>query len=80
MICPECGSTNLYCIDSREMRGNKRRRRHKCLDCDYRFTTVEIIVDTETLKDKALDDIKETIRLANMAKIFADKVKGETDE
>jgi transcriptional regulator NrdR family protein len=80
MICPACSSTNLYCIDSREMRGNKRRRRHKCLDCDCRFTTVEIIVDTETLKDKALDDIKETIRLANMAKIFADKVKGEKNE
>lgn len=80
MICPACSSTNLYCIDSREMRGNKRRRRHECLDCDYRFTTVEIIVDTETLKDKALDDIKETIKLANMAKIFADKVKGEKNE
>lgn len=80
MICPACGSSNLYCIDSREMRGNKRRRRHKCLDCDCRFTTVEIIVDTETLKDKALDDIKETIRLAMLAKIFVNKVKGETDE
>lgn len=80
MICPACSSTNLYCIDSREMRGNKRRRRHECLDCHYRFTTVEIIVDTETLKDKALDDIKETIKLANMAKIFADKVKGEKNE
>lgn len=80
MICPECGSSNLYCIDSREMRGNKRRRRHRCLDCDYRFTTVEILVDSELLRDKELDDIKETVRLAKLAKIFADKVKGETDE
>ena len=77
MICPVCGSGDLYCIDSREMRGNKRRRRHRCVSCDYRFSTVEIIVDTETLKDPALDDIKETIRLANIAKKFVNDVKGE---
>lgn len=77
MICPACGSRNLYCIDSREMRGNKRRRRHQCLSCDYRVSTIEIIVDTETLKDPALDNIRETIKLANMAKKFADDVKGE---
>nr|DAD57984.1 MAG TPA: dehydrogenase accessory protein [Caudoviricetes sp.] len=77
MTCPACDSRDLYCIDSRGMRGNKRRRRHKCLSCDYRFSTVEIIVDTETLKDPALDDIKGTIRLANLAKKFANDVKGE---
>lgn len=77
MICPDCGSRDLYCVDSREMRGNKRRRRHRCLNCDYRFSTIEIIVDTETLKDPALDNIRETIELANMAKEFASYVKGE---
>lgn len=75
MICPTCNSNNLYCIDSRDVRGNKRRRRHECLDCEHRFTTIEIIVDTDTLKDKALDNIKETIRLANLARKFANEVK-----
>lgn len=77
MTCPACNSRDLYCIDSREMRGNKRRRRHRCLRCDYRFTTIEIVVDSDLMRDPALDDIRETVRLANLAKKFVNDMKGE---
>lgn len=75
MICPSCSSNNVYCIDSRDSEGNKRRRRLKCMDCEHRFTTIEIIVDTDILKALHKDDLKETIRLANLAKKFANEVK-----
>lgn len=41
MTCPQCNSYNLSCISSRPT-GQKIRRRKKCLDCGYRFTTYEI--------------------------------------
>ena len=41
MTCPRCNSYNISCINSRPT-GQKIRRRKKCLDCDYRFTTYEI--------------------------------------
>ena len=44
MRCPECGSANLICIESRESISHpgRRRRRHKCRDCGARFSTIEI--------------------------------------
>ena len=43
MICPKCGSINRRCYDSRPCNGkNQVRRRYRCLDCDYRFTTYEL--------------------------------------
>ena len=41
MICPECGSDNSSCLDSRQV-GVHRRRRYKCQNCEARFTTWEI--------------------------------------
>lgn len=41
MTCPNCGSENTGCIDSRTGK-RKRRRRYVCQDCGGRFTTYEI--------------------------------------
>ena len=43
MTCPQCCSkTKIW--DSR-MQDDAKRRRHKCLSCGYRFTTIEIDED-----------------------------------
>ena len=42
MKCPKCQSRNLYVTDSRDtVRKNEIRRRRKCAECGYRFTTHE---------------------------------------
>lgn len=43
MKCPQCESTKLAVIDSRTHEDYIRRRR-KCIDCLYRFTTREFII------------------------------------
>lgn len=51
MLCPKCNSDNLTCIDSRPSGGVTRRRR-MCLECRYRFSTIEIIIaEYNELKD-----------------------------
>lgn len=46
MICPACGSQNIYVTDSRQVSNGKRiRRRRKCADCDHRFSSIEFLVD-----------------------------------
>ena len=40
MICPNCGSDNNGCKDSRQLR-ESRRRRYQCFNCGDRFTTFE---------------------------------------
>lgn len=47
MKCPECGSENPRCMDSRESitYPGKRRRRHKCQSCGQTFATIEITMD-----------------------------------
>ena len=44
MLCPDCGCEITAVIDSRK-RGGMCRRRHKCLECNCRFSTMEILVD-----------------------------------
>ena len=43
MDCPVCG-TSTYVIDSRPQCDHVKRRR-ACLDCGFRFSTIEIDVD-----------------------------------
>lgn len=51
-VCPECFHTNVFVIDSRRSKVlgiESIRRRRRCADCRYAFTTFEIhkdIVDT----------------------------------
>lgn len=44
MNCPECGSNQVQCVDSRDKETHVRRRR-ECLDCLTRFSTIEISLD-----------------------------------
>ena len=42
MKCPSCGSADTKVVDSRPTEdGASIRRRRKCLNCEYRFTTYE---------------------------------------
>lgn len=44
MICPKCKSTKSKIIDSRPTaRDLTIRRRHKCKQCGFRFTTYEML-------------------------------------
>lgn len=45
MKCPKCGSNNVYVTDSRRDDGKVIRRRRKCADCEYRFTSLEVAVE-----------------------------------
>jgi transcriptional regulator NrdR family protein len=46
MICPNCGSQNVYVTDSRQVSNGKRiRRRRKCADCGHRFSSLEFALD-----------------------------------
>ncbi|MCQ2378301.1 MAG: ATP cone domain-containing protein [Victivallaceae bacterium] len=48
MRCPKCGVNNDKVIDSRGISDDSGvRRRRECLNCSYRFTTVEEIVPEE---------------------------------
>lgn len=53
MICPDCSSDNLRCIDSRQKEDCLRRRRYACKDCGNRFTTFEM---TREIMQKIIDD------------------------
>ena len=64
MQCPNCNSSMLKCIDSRPISG-RTRRRHECLKCRGRFSTVEISVDefkALQLREKLLADVLEFSR------------------
>jgi transcriptional regulator NrdR family protein len=53
MICPECKSDQVHCVDSRPYAEQVRRRR-ECTACGRRFNTIEIpLAEYETLKEQA---------------------------
>lgn len=53
MKCPSCGYTESKVIDSRPSDdGSSIRRRRECLECSYRFTTYERIMDSPLLVTK----------------------------
>lgn len=72
MYCPECHSNNVYAIDSRSRGTNATRRRRKCLDCGKRFSTIEVILDSEYFD--AAEEIPELVRLSSLAVKFAQDV------
>ena len=48
MRCPKCGANNDKVIDSRSIKDDFGvRRRRECLDCSYRFTTIEGLAPEE---------------------------------
>ena len=67
MKCQACLSENVYCIDSREADTNARRRRYRCLDCEHRFSTIEVPIEGNSIKA-----VKDMQKLIEVAKYFQD--------
>jgi transcriptional repressor NrdR len=54
MRCPTCGYSESKVVDSRPSEdGTTIRRRRECLECSYRFTTYERLVDNPIMVIKA---------------------------
>jgi hypothetical protein len=54
MNCPVCDSYNVKVSDVRPY-GKANRRRRKCIDCDYKFTTFELeLVHMQELFEKRI--------------------------
>ena len=69
MRCQACSSENAYCIDSREVSTNARRRRYKCTDCGHRFSTIEVIID-----GNSIDAVKDLPSLIESTKKLQDYI------
>lgn len=67
----ECKHTNDKCIDSRRT-NEGRRRRYVCIDCGYRYTTVEYVIPLK----------KNRVRIARKSNIpqLADEFEGDIPE
>lgn len=55
--CPSCGGACAV-VDSRPS-GDAHRRRRKCLDCDYRFTTFERPESNEVSNEELMKILRE---------------------
>lgn len=53
MNCPDCNSDNTKVIDSRPSDWGVKRIR-KCIDCGYKFATIEI----REITDEAIESLK----------------------
>ena len=54
MKCPECGSENTVCIESRAIKeGCRCRRRYACRSCGHRFSTREMYVEEAKALERA---------------------------
>ena len=67
MLCTKCNTELLKCIDSRSS-GARTRRRHLCIKCGHRFSTLEISVDDFT-------ELKRKEALLDDALAYSDKIK-----
>ena len=66
MRCPKCGCDNDKVIDSRSVKeGFGVRRRRECLDCGFRFTTLES-VNSEELKVVKKDGTREEFEIGKL--------------
>ena len=52
MLCPNCKSCSTAAIGTAQ-KDDYRRRRYKCVMCDFRFTTKEVVVPDRYSKEKA---------------------------
>lgn len=47
MKCPYCESEQTYCVDSRQVQA-ERRRKYQCASCGEKFKTTERVVSDPT--------------------------------
>lgn len=66
MLCPECSNkTEVDATRKHESRANVLRRRRRCVNCGYRFTTYEIPAaewERWQAAEKTLEEIAELTR------------------
>lgn len=63
MTCPKCGGKTKI-NDSRHNDDDSVKRRRECLECGYRFSTVEIDADLyERMEGKAVVEVIETKKI-----------------
>lgn len=83
MYCPSCSGKKLNIIDSRDVKkNNQTKRRRICLECGYRFTTVENldIPPIEVLKDKnIIEQFNSEILKNSIFEAFKDNGKSNID-
>lgn len=61
-VCPICNG-KTKCIDTRESGEFEKaiRRRYKCLDCDYRYSTIEIPIEDYKRENITVPNIRESL-------------------
>jgi len=80
MKCPKCNSTETKVIDSRVGKSETSiRRRRECLDCEYRFTTLEEVL-RENLRVIKVDQSREDFDRAKMLKGIRKAIEGRPVE
>ena len=57
---PICSHSRTRVIDSRETKGGTRRRR-QCMNCLYKYTTLEIKIDDNIASGYILEKLKKTM-------------------
>ncbi len=84
MRCDKCGLENCGCVDSREWKlKDTRRRRYKCFNCGYRWTTIELKVKDKYLKGIIEDDgyieaaITKTMEISEELKRILEAMKSQ---
>ncbi len=80
MRCPKCSSTETKVIDSRVSKSETSiRRRRECLDCEYRFTTVEEVL-REHLRVIKVDQSREDFDRSKMLNGIRKAIEGRPVE
>ena len=60
MQCPNCNSEDSKVVDSRSIhQGTSIRRRRECIECEYRYTTYEYILNNPVKVIKKSGDREE---------------------
>ena len=88
MNCPKCKSENLSVIDSRDTDDRTVRRRRKCDDCGFRFTTYErfepikinVLKRSGNIEPFSREKIYKGIKIASNDRIANDKIDEIVDE
>lgn len=80
MRCPKCSSTETKVIDSRVGKSeNCIRRRRECLECEYRFTTIEEVL-RENLRVIKVDQSREDFDRTKILRGIRKAVEGRPVE
>lgn len=73
--CPSCFSQQTHVVNSRALSNGERKRRYKCLDCGYAFTSVEVPFGevyggsaSDTLREVILHEVSTAVLMAELGR------------